>query len=503
MDDFLTVVKTTKKVQSNINKFESLSLKESTSSANSSSKPRKTIAVLDENGEEQHSPTEDLTLSTKDDRSVVSDAAFVEVNQTTSEPILQESKSDSKHAKHDSAVFVQKAYLSQPAPASLPDDALQVLKSQPGIEDVKAVLQYLQYGIDGRHDFDIRVTGPKSSMLFRVLVTTTVPDIWDSLIDKISLSHDEKQMRDTLEHCFFSLAGIEALLTQARELTRLTFTDRSHAVLHNILDLLQNIVSDPKTLLRFLEQGTVIYQKEIQRKLFWQTLVSLISGSKILSTVSQIAATVQGFELHEEERWLASAEIYSRWLAKNVVHAAMKLALTDDQSWACLALLLKRGLTLGHKGKSSNLTSVGGMTHYVLDVLIRELYTSLLLGSRALWTPLSRLLKGLPSYDQKIVFDGILRDTSSTFFGTMNQEALYDGTDPSAAKAVSGVAALISGLVSNNELLMDHVVELIAAPGNTQASAGIGAKRALIVFLSQYQSRSYCFGGIASAYHVI
>ena len=96
----------------------------------------------------------------------------------------------------------------------------------------------------------------------------------------------------------------------------------------------------------------VLYRKEIQRKLFWQTLSSLVSGSKVLSTVSHVSATAKGFELHDNERWLVNGEVYSRWLGKNIARASTKVVLNDDQYWSALAQFLKRGLALGHKGNA-------------------------------------------------------------------------------------------------------------------------------------------------------
>src|SRR5271163_2949401 len=79
---------------------------------------------------------------------------------------------ESKHTRHkkqDSTAFLQQIYLqSNTSTNTLPDDARQILKGQPDEEDFLAVLRYLQFGIDGRHDFNIRVSGPKASLIVQV-----------------------------------------------------------------------------------------------------------------------------------------------------------------------------------------------------------------------------------------------------------------------------------------------------------------------------------------------
>lgn len=126
-------------------------------------------------------------------------------------------------------------------------------------------------------------------------------------------------------------------------------------------------------------------------------------------------------------------------------------------------------------------------TNRLVDALVVELYTSLLLGNRALWSTMHALMQALPSYDQKAIFDAILRDLALRFLqsGTdamENKESLIGD-----APMISAAAALINGLVQNNPLLEAHVVQFLTATSGEYAGIGIGARRAVIATLATSQ----------------
>jgi len=342
MAQFLTEVKKTKKVQSNIEKFESLTLNEDKQRSRSNSRAR-IKPVIEIEPETEPVPLLTAVSSKLIDRPI-EQIADTRYTVAPTKPLV------SSHKRHDSAVFIQKDYLKDNAPTSLSDDAREILKCQPGLEDIEAVLAYIQYGIDGQHDFNIMLTGPKSSQLMRVLVTTTIPDLWPNLsLSKIGTS--AKRMRSTLLQAFFSVTGIEALLEQIRFHTRPS-ANNNHEALVVYVDFLGNLLEDSGTVLKLLSQATGLYQKEIQRRLFWQSVVSLLAGSKILASTASIPNTVAetGSSLNVPT-WLLNGAEYSNWLARNIVKVAISLGPNDKHSWSNLSQLLKRALSLGYKGK--------------------------------------------------------------------------------------------------------------------------------------------------------
>ena len=342
MGDLLQKVKKTKKVQSNIEKFESLTLNENKHRSRSNSRAR-TKPIIEIDPESDPIPLLTAISSKLIDKPI-------EQNADTQNALTLSKPAASIHRRHISAAFIQKDYLKNNAPPSLADDAREILKCQPDIEDIEAVLAYVQYGIDGKHDFNVKVTGPKSSQLVRVLVTTTIPDLWPNLsLPKIGES--AKYMRETLLHAFSSVTGLEALLEQVRSYTRASGS-RSGEVLGIYVDFLSSLLGGSDVVLKFLSDTTKLYEKEVQRRLFWQSIVSLLAGSKILSSAASIpnAVAETGLTLTVPD-WLIRGEEYSKWLARNIVKAAIELGPNETQPWTNLSILLKRGLSLGYRGK--------------------------------------------------------------------------------------------------------------------------------------------------------
>ncbi len=122
-----------------------------------------------------------------------------------------------------------------------------------------------------------------------------------------------------------------------------------------------------------------------------------------------------------------------------------------------------------------------------IDTLITELYTSLLLGDRALWTTLHTLIQSLPAYDQKGFLDTILRDLARRYFSSSvgaipEKESLLGNTS-----VVGGVAALIAGLVEHNPLLKSQLVHWITATNGEYAAEGLDVRRAVIATIATNQ----------------
>ena len=128
-----------------------------------------------------------------------------------------------------------------------------------------------------------------------------------------------------------------------------------------------------------------------------------------------------------------------------------------------------------------------------------KIYTSLLLGQEALWSPLHRLIQELPSHDQKVVFDCVLGDLSRTYFDS-SQHLSASTTDPTTTRAIAGSATLINGLTSHNEYLLECAVDWISV-SSSSSSRGYGMRRALIAVLAQSQGLLlYLFWGASDTY---
>ncbi|EXJ78360.1 hypothetical protein A1O3_09521 [Capronia epimyces CBS 606.96] len=445
MEELIRPVTVARKVQSSIEKFENLSLGDAPASRPASNKSR--ISVLDDN-----SVTE-----------VQSEPFTIRPSLASSQSSISAQSNLRKHKRHDSTAFLQKSYLDKSASASLPDDAREILKSQPDREDLAAVLQYLQYGIDGRHDFNVRVPGPKASQIVNVLVTITIPDQWLNLRQP-SLGKSDAQLKKSLLSCLNCVAGLGALLMQIRRVFSTTPSHKS-PLLDDLISVLSLILSGSKVLQGFLLDAFSLFKTETQRGVFWQEITSTLAGSRVLTTMAHVLTSLRDSEVQYETcAWLGDGHQYSRWLARNISTAAIDLHnshRSDSQHMNMLCQVLKRGLSLGFR-----------------DSLITELYTSLLLGKRALWTTMHNLVQALPAYDQTGLFDTILRDLGRRFLQSGTGTIHCRPSLMSHSSSIGGVAAMIRGLVQSNVILEVHVTHWLTSTNGEYAGLGLETRRA-------------------------
>ncbi len=308
MGDFLTPVQTTRKVKTSVEIFENLSVKEDTR------------------------PPLSVSSTNRNDSSVIK-----------------------KHKKQNSTAFLQQEYLNAETPfVSLPDDAVEILKSQPDFQDFVAVLQYLQYGIDGRHDFNVRAFGHQASRIINVLATVTILERWVSLNTKPLFKEDAKA-RQMFLSCFTCVAGLGALHARIKTLTALAgSTENSPAAslgLEDTIAVLNNVLQTSSFLSRILHDTIAFYGKISQRHLIWQEFSSFVTGGKILSAVAEARPFVES-DINNDSEWLGDGSEYSKWLARNICHAATTATAKDKEVWPMLAQMLKRGLSLGYRRKS-------------------------------------------------------------------------------------------------------------------------------------------------------
>lgn len=331
------------RVKGNIDKFESLSIRESQEQNRpNSAKSKRSILEITSNASNSDDTSTrdsfDLQLSQQPSRAGSSQTTLV------TEPPL------SKQKKRESVAFIQKSYLdraSQDSTDSLPDDAREILKSQPDYEDLLAVLQYLECGIQNKHDFNVHVTGPKASQVINALVTMTIPDHWP-LLRIHKLPRRQEQVKSLIVLNLRSVAGIGALLMQIRKLSLGKKDDTS--VLEDTVSVLQLVLNGNDFLRAMLDSIRRLYPKETQRRLNWQEVVSMVGGSKILSFVAQAVAV--GGIASGRTKWLSEGNDYCTWIAKNISEVIVKLGPQDSEGWIMATQVMKRAINLGYRGES-------------------------------------------------------------------------------------------------------------------------------------------------------
>lgn len=89
----------------------------------------------------------------------------------------------------------------------------------------------------------------------------------------------------------------------------------------------------------------------------------------------------------------------------------------------------------------------------------------------------------------------MLNDLSHKYFGAL-QYLPASSTDMTTARAIAGAAALVNGLVTHNDYLLECAIDWVTTSNNV--IRGSGLRRALIAVLAQSQGLS-----LSSSYSVI
>ncbi len=331
MDDFLKPVKTVRNVKSNIEKFETLSLQEQQSK-------------------------NDL-IST---RKIVSDASngLKSPSDVSRKPAEQEGSDDADN--HVTKDIIQSEERRVPERDSLqridgsissPKQALEIIRQQTTDKSFAAVMQYLEDGIHKKHNFDLHIPSAPAAQILNVLVVSVIPDRWD-ILNSYTDSRGDKSIRKSLLLCMSSVAGLGALVARIRSLLespQISKAGSSQNLIFKDTTSFFGSVAFHKTLVReMLHRTQSSVENPGQEQALWTEATSLLAGSKILNVFLEASATshLRGII----PSWLQDPKEYCGWLGVNIAYAAISLTPAMEDAWKMLANLLKRALSLSHKG---------------------------------------------------------------------------------------------------------------------------------------------------------
>ncbi len=333
MDDLLTPVKTVRNVKSNIEKFETLSLRESQARSEVTSTTKKTL----EGSEGEDSPLK--SLEKPEQRAESLDKANHATKDVTKGEHVRSSKSGERLQQIN-------------CPTSSPGQALAILKEQPAADQFEAVIRYLEDGIRKKHGFNLHVPSAPAAQILNVLVTSVIPDRW-AILNADAASKSDIAIRKSLLLCMNSTAGIGAVI--ARIQSMLTSPQirqpgsSQHVVLKDTVSFFACLVYHKTFVRDLLYRTQSLGGKPGQKQAIWAEATSLFAGSKILNVFQEASAISE--PKSEVPAWLQDPRDYSGWLGVNIASAAISIAPSVEEAWKMLANFLKRALSLGHRGR--------------------------------------------------------------------------------------------------------------------------------------------------------
>lgn len=280
-----------------------------------------------------------------------------------------------KTVSHDSGASPLSA--AEPKPPALarrdigPDDEpardptssgyiLDVLKSKPDHDSLSQVLSVLDPSNKkaAPSQFDIRVPSPTSAQILQVLLSVTVPDVWDSLNTKSKESRSAAfKLRAALLRCLCSVAGVSSLVAQLRFLitagrssSEQAKGDGSDIRIRDILEILSALLEPKDFLLRIYTDISAICPNETQKQITWREFTSLTAASRVLSTVAESLTLISGSSGLGNVSWVGEGPRYASWIGDNICEVVSKIDQNDEFAWKAISLFMGRALSLGYPG---------------------------------------------------------------------------------------------------------------------------------------------------------
>lgn len=242
---------------------------------------------------------------------------------------------------------------------SAADDALDVLKSQPGYDALIYTLDFLA----NDHGSQLSKPSPQSAAIVHVLVSEIVPNYWGVLREESnseSRDGDSSGLRDMqlLLRCLRSVTGLNAVLAHIRSLVgeskqRRKDVSSQDITLHiGVFLELTAAILDGNDSIRSLWSASVAEVSDAAlKKVQSQTLSSLIASSRVLSIASEAATLVETKTLAAGARFIIDGADFTKWIARNL-SAWAKTATSETEFQTCFDIL-QRSLSLGYPGKQA------------------------------------------------------------------------------------------------------------------------------------------------------
>lgn len=245
---------------------------------------------------------------------------------------------------------------------STAESALDALRREPDYPTFAKILRFIVPNASAGSSFRITRPSPLTAQLVNVLVSETVPRYWpvlneeqENLENKLFKQSAERKL---LLASLRSVTGINAILAQLKALIQQEKEGKRGAGvlvpgedIGLYLDLLEAVLQGNKIVRAFWND--VVAESITTQKVLWREIVLLIGGGKILNVAAESASIFNDLSLGiQRPRWLADGQLYSRWLASNILQVSGPLRLITNGSWKPLSELLSKCFRLAYSSRS-------------------------------------------------------------------------------------------------------------------------------------------------------
>ncbi|KAF7555411.1 hypothetical protein G7Z17_g2186 [Cylindrodendrum hubeiense] len=351
------------------------------------------------------------------------------------------------------------------------DDVLDILKNQPDYDTLIAVLKFLTSRKPATDGFRFHVPGPKSAGIVSLLVSEIAPNYWTLLLEgSADDATDPEGSRppdaELFLSCLRSVTGLNATIAQIKALiqeSRVGGNDvkRSDVSLNLkiLLDLLATMLQGDDSVHDIWTSSTNGIPSVPMKKAQSQKLGSLLTNGQIASISAEALTVIEIDGVRPETQWVADGVEYSKWVGRNITEWA-KRQVNDEELSSC-SDLFQRSLSLNYA-----------------ETLIKVVIDGLLLTKGNSCSIFVQVAFSQPRNSKKII-NILLHYLSGKFLAHLTLD------DISSNETVSAVAALIQGVVMDDEARKNLLIDWCASSSGAGLGEGIGIRRAVMAALAQ------------------
>ncbi|PKS06460.1 hypothetical protein jhhlp_007208 [Lomentospora prolificans] len=412
------------------------------------------------------------------------DDFFTPVSTTYTNPRLQGSTSNKTVAE------APKSRNKDSTAITTPEEALDILKSQPDYDDLLRALRFLTHP---DHGFNLSSPGPVGSQITTVLVNEIAPDYWPVFQEPQDEEASPPKTRENADLkllllCLQSAGAINGILRRLQTLIReMKSTSNGpkrpdlELNMSTYVDILSAVLDGDdvmKSLWRRSAGGTGL--DSLRSSHISKDIASILGRGVIVSTTAEADFLVgrKGSSMH----WVSDTKRYVEWLARSLAHW-MKDEPSDKEYQFCVQIFVA-SWSLGYAGEFLRLlgylSALLPRSLQALDDMYYELFASLLLRNDARPQALSRMLLGIHSLQRNKACYALL-----AFLSKVVQERI-DSTEPSSYDSiVSAAATLIKRILPSEVLSRDSFIAwLVPETSGATPGSNVWTRRAVLACFS-------------------
>ncbi|KAM0724260.1 hypothetical protein Q7P37_000142 [Cladosporium fusiforme] len=321
-----------------------------------------------------------------------------------------------------------------------PEDALQLLRSEPDISSLLSTLKRLAK-VDGfEGGFNLHTPSPLSAQIINTIVSSIIPTFWPAF---------ERQDRALITACVSSVAGQNSviakiqLIVQQRKSSKAQDSDQA---VQSLFDVANELFSGDDRILQTLNGLRQSTTDKIKRDLGWKEYINLVGSGKVVNVLAEAEDLVRSDGTESARSPVASGHQYAAWLGRNIANGLnQKESEVSSEKYSALAMLFTRALSLGHP-----------------IPLVKALHGKVLKDSTPVTTEslssLVLLLGSLQTFSKRRYLDHTLKWLSSIDLTTSKQ----DSSTTQQTIKVNAIASFLCSITKHDTVLQQHLVIMLS-----------------------------------------